>query len=289
MKPASFDYVGATDLDEAIALLQRHGDDAKILSGGQSLVPMMNFRLARPTVLVDVNRIAGLSYVREEGDVLRIGALTRHHAVATSEAVLRRCPLLAEAAGCIGYPAIRRRGTIGGSLAHADPAAELACVAVTLEADIVVRGPGGERTIPASDFFVSVFTTALEPDEIVTEVRIPCPDSQARRWGFQQFSRKPGDFAMVMCAAVFEAEGDVIRGARIGVAGVSETAVRGVVGEQALEGRRLDDEVLGEVADATATSVDPSSDVHADAGFRRHLVRVLTRRAIQDARRRAGW
>jgi aerobic carbon-monoxide dehydrogenase medium subunit len=260
-----------------------------VLAGGQSLVPMMNFRLARPTVLVDLNRIGALSYIREDEDGLRIGALTRHHAIATSAVVRRRCPLLGEAAAHIGYPAIRRRGTIGGSLAHADPVAEMACVAVTLEAEIVVQGPRGSRTIPASEFFVSVFTTALEPDEILTEVRVPCPESVERHFGFQQFSRKRGDFAMVMCAAVLDHDGEVTRRARIGVAGVSEVAVRATAGERVLEGARLDDEVLAAASEATAASVDPRSDVHASADFRRHLVKVLTRRAVQDARDRNGW
>jgi carbon-monoxide dehydrogenase medium subunit len=289
MKPAPFDYVAASDLDEAVALLAEYGDDAKALAGGQSLVPMMNFRLARPSVLVDLNRMEALSYIREDEDGLRIGALTRHHAVATSDLVRRRCPLLAHAAGHIGYPAIRRRGTIGGSLAHADPVAEMACIAVTLDADVVVQGPRGRRTIPASEFFVSVFTTALEPDEILAEVRISCPEREQRQWGFQQFARKRGDFAMVMCAVAIDHDGEATRRARIGVAGVSEVAVRASAGERALEGNPLDDEVLTSASEASAASVDPRSDVHATAAFRRHLVKVLTSRAIQDARDRSGW
>jgi carbon-monoxide dehydrogenase medium subunit len=281
--------VSVSDLDEAVAVLAEHGDDSKVLAGGQSLVPMMNFRLARPGVLVDLNRLASLSYIDEDGDSLRIGALTRHHTIATSEVVRRRCPLLAEAAAHVGYPAIRRRGTIGGSLAHADPVAELACIAVALDADIVVRGPRGDRTVPASEFFVSVFTTALEPDEILTEIRLASPAAHVDRWGFQEFSRKHGDFALIMCAASLEGDDGVIRRARIGIAGVGETAVRGADGERVLEGNRPDEDLVAAACEAIAASVEPRSDFHASAAFRRHLVQVLTSRAIRDALDRSGW
>jgi carbon-monoxide dehydrogenase medium subunit len=288
MKPASFAYVAATDVEEAVSLLDQHRDDAKILSGGQSLIPLMNFRLARPTVLVDLNRIGSLSYIREEGETLHIGALTRHHELATSPVVRRRCPILSEASGQIGYPAIRYRGTIGGSLAHADPVAELPCIAVTLGGELVVRGPLGERTIRASEFFVSTFTTALEPNEVLTEVRLPCADTRDTRWGFREFSRKRGDFAMTMAAVIFRTRDGLIDTPCVGIAGVGETAVRSREGEHALERASPDDAALAAASEAVAAAVQPTSDAHGSSAFRQQLVRVLMRRAMRDALDRSG-
>lgn len=289
MKPPRFSYVAPTTLDNALELLAQLGEDAKVLSGGQSLVPLMNLRFARPSYVIDVNRIESLSYIREDGDTLCIGSLTRHQTLSTSPLVQRRCPLLAAAASQIGYPAIRYRGTIGGSLAHADPVAELPCIAVTLGAEIVIERVGAERRVmQAADFLRSVFTTALEPDEMITEVRVPCIDGPGSRWGFREFARKRGDFAIVICAVVVELRDGTAASTRIGIAGASDTAVRSSTAEATLDGVDLDRTAVVAASHSAATAATPISDAHASSEYRRHLVEVLTQRTLHDALRSQG-
>lgn len=269
MKPAPFRYHRPQSLGEALALLAEFGPDAKLIAGGQSLGPMMNMRLVRPAELIDVNALSGLDRIEDGPDALEIGALARHHAVASSPLVRRCCPLLAEAAQTIGHYAIRSRGTLGGSLAHADPAAQLPLVVATLGAQVAVAGPRGERRIAAGEFFVSLMTTALAPDEILVSVRFPkaAPDE---RHAYLQFSRRRGDFALVAVAATLNSSE-----LRVGIGGAQE---RPVV---------LTDSVAGGSPDPAAVArkardgVDPAEDPRVPAVYRRELVEVLTRRAVQ--------
>lgn len=282
MKPARFDYHQARSTAEALSLLGRHGPEAKVLAGGQSLVPAMNFRLARPAVLVDINRVEELGRLADGGGVLRVGSMVRH---AVFEQPVDDGPLgrlLSMAARHVGHLPIRIRGTFGGSLAHADPAAEWCVIAVLLDAEIEAAGPGGARLIPASRFFQTVFTTALEPDELLTEARLPKPPPSARV-GFQQFSRRAGDFAVAMSAAVIDVQGGEVAEARIALGGVSDRPVRASGAERILAGGPASHEAFAEAARVAAREVDPIEDIHGSAEYRRDLVRVLTRRALEQA------
>jgi carbon-monoxide dehydrogenase medium subunit len=282
VKPARFSYRAPSSLAEAVEILAEHGEDAKVLAGGQSLVPMMNLRLAQPSVLVDLNRIGELSYLRPGADGgVAIGAMTRHAAVAASDLLAARCGLLASAASRIGYPAIRHRGTLGGSLAHADPVAEMPCVALTLDAELVASGPSGDRVVAAGDFFDTYFTTALAPDEVLREIRYPAL-GQGEGWGFRESVRKTGDFAIVAVAAHLRAVDGVVQRARIGLAGVADRPVRATAAEQALAGQPLE-AAIDAAAEQAASIVEAASDIHATTEFRRHLAQVLTRRALEDA------
>ncbi len=288
MKPAPFRYFAPACLDECVALLGEHGDEAKLLAGGQSLVPMMNFRLAKPAALIDLNGVSELDYIRETNSGgTRIGALTRQRALERDPEVRRRNPLLAEAIPYIGHFQIRNRGTVGGSIAHADPAAELPAVLCALGGSVRVQGAGGERTIAAVDFFQTYFTTDLGPDELVTEIVLPRWNS-GDGWAMQELSRRYGDFALVgvACRLAIDAEGKVTDGvaALFGVAGtpvVSEAMAQ-------LVGTRATETDLAAVSAAVAAELDPESDVHASAAYRRHLAGVLTRRALSEAYARAN-
>jgi len=283
MKPAKFDYYAPTTLPEAVRLLAEHGDEAKLLAGGQSLVPLMNLRLAQPGVLIDLNRVDGLSYVRAMDDGrLAIGAMTRHHEVATSPLVRERCPLLADAAARIGFPAIRHRGTLGGSLSHADPVSEMPCVAVTLDAELVAAGPTGDRTIRALDFFETYFTSALAPDEVLREIRYPAM-GPGQGWAFHESVRKTGDFAIVAVAAHLHLAGGRVAAARIGIAGVADRPIRATRAEQSLIDALRPGSVDETAAVAAADLDEPPTDIHASADFRRRIVQVLVRRALEDA------
>jgi CO/xanthine dehydrogenase FAD-binding subunit len=287
MKPAPFEYFRPDTVDEAIALLTEHGWEAKILAGGQSLVPAMNFRLAAPGVLVDINRVLGLDYLREDGGGLRIGALTRQHAAETSASVARLAPLLAEALPFVAHPQIRNRGTIGGSVAHADPAAELPAVMLALGARIHVRGPGGARALAADDFFTGLFTTALEHDEVLTEIEIPPPTARAG-WSFMEVSRRHGDFALAGVAVSLSTDGDGrCDGARIALLGVGEGPVLARAAADALSGAEPGPDAFRAAADAARAEVDPPADIHASSDYRRHLVGVLVSRALPLAFARA--
>jgi aerobic carbon-monoxide dehydrogenase medium subunit len=294
VKPAPFDYFAPGTLDDALALLAEHGDDAKPLAGGQSLIPAMNFRLARPRVLVDLNRVAALSYVRSEkaggegGGGVEIGAMTRQRVVERSDVVARAAPLLAEAMPAIAHPQIRNRGTVGGSIAHADPSAELPAVALALDARFRARSATGERTIVAADFFKGMLETALEPGELLVEIALP-PLQPRTGTAFLEVARRHGDYALVGVAAVvtLDATGRC-QAARIAFLSVGDGPVLAVEAGKTLVGQKRSDELLRAAADAAAKrDVDPPSDIHASAAYRRRLVEVLTRRALARAFERA--
>lgn len=286
MKPAPFVYVAPETVEDAVALLVEHGDAAKVLAGGQSLVPLMNMRLARPRVLVDINRVLALHYLGVEDGVVRIGAITRQRAVERSPEVAARCPLLRDALKHVGHPAIRARGTVAGSLAHADPAAELPAVLVALEGEVTVQGPAGERTVRAPDLFVTYLTTSLDPHELITEVRFPTLPEGAG-WSWMEISRRSGDFALAGVGVVLTLQDGRIADARIALTGVGPTPVRTGGAERLLVGRPPSDRLWEEAAEAVRASVDPEGDVHASAEYRRHVAGVLARRALREAALRA--
>ena len=295
MKPAPFEYHRPETLDEALALLAARGGEAKALAGGQSLIPAMNFRLARPATLVDLNGVAELAYVRpaegegEGGGDLRIGAMTRQRAVERSAPVERAAPLLAEAMPCIAHPQIRNRGTVGGSLAHADPAAELPAVMLALDARLEVRGRSGARTIPAAAFFTGFFGTALAPDELLVEIALP-PLPARSGTAFVEVARRHGDYALVGVAALVTLEErGRCREARIALLSVGGGPVLAAEGMKLCVGEHASDELFRAAGDAAATrDIDPPSDIHASAAYRRRLAAVLTRRALGRAFQRAG-
>ena len=287
MKPAAFDYLAPSSLAEAIALLQEHGDGAKLISGGQSLMPMLNMRLARPKVLIDLGGLDELRYIREEPGSLVIGALTRQREVERSPLVQARLPLLHEAIGHVAHPQIRNRGTIGGSLAHADPASELACLSVCLDAELTATGPEGERVIPASEFFLTYYTTTLMEGEVLTQVRFPLPPARCGA-AFVELSRRHGDFALVgvACVLVLDTAGAIAE-ARVTLTGVGGTPVRASATEAALVGARPEPAALAAAAAQANAGLDPDSDIHASAEYRRHLAVVMTERALGVAAARA--
>jgi aerobic carbon-monoxide dehydrogenase medium subunit len=287
VKPPQFAYHAPRSVDEALALLARYGGDAKVLAGGQSLVPLLNFRLTRPAALVDLNGIPSLAGIRETDGVVTLGAMTRQRAIEFSPVVARRVPLLAEATKLVGHLPTRSRGTIGGSVAHADPAAEYPAVLTALDADIVVRGPHGERTLKPGAFFQTYLTTTLAPDEIVTEIRVPATSARAG-WAFEEFSRRCGDFAIVGIAAVIEGEGVRCTKAHLATAGAGPVPVRLRAAEEILESRGLGDAAIQAAATRAVELVEPDSDIHATAAYRRQLTEVLTERAVRRAITRLG-
>jgi carbon-monoxide dehydrogenase medium subunit len=289
VKPAPFEYFDPRTVEEAVSLLRDHGEDAKILAGGQSLMPLLHMRMARPEALIDLSKVAGLEYIRETDGALAIGAMTSKRAVERSGLVKNRQPLLHAATRLIAHPQIRNRGTVGGSMAQADPAAEYPAVALVLDAELRAAGPEGERTIRASDFFISYLTTALEPAEILTEVRFPML-ADGTGWAFQELSRRHGDFAMAGAAVTLSVEGAGRCGeARIVLFGVGPTPVRARGAEQMIVGEALSQPLLELAGRKASEDLDePLSDVHASAEFRRHLAEVLTRRALNEAMARAG-
>ena len=285
MKPSRFTFHRALSMPEAHDWLTRYEGEAKILAGGQSLVPLLNMRLARPTAVVDINGVPGLDEVRPAADGgLEIGALVRHADLVRAAVVRGRAPLLAEAAAHVGHRAIRNRGTLGGSIAHADPAAELAAAAVVLEAELSIAGPSGSRIAPAETFFVTLFTTDLQPDEILTQVRLPAADGVG--WGFAELARRPGDFALAGVAGVLRSDPSEVGrcdSARLVAFGVGDTPVRLEAAEQVLAGHVVDESLAREAGRAAAEDVDPPDDLHASAAYRRHLTTVLTERVVLDA------
>ncbi|MDH3233571.1 MAG: xanthine dehydrogenase family protein subunit M [Alphaproteobacteria bacterium] len=287
MKPPAFEYVAAGSVEEAVSLLAQHDGEAKVIAGGQSLVPMLNFRLLAPAVLVDLNRIPGLDGVTEHDGGLRIGALTRHRTLETSDVIKARFPVLNAAMQFVAHLAIRNRGTIGGSLCHADPAAELPTMAVLLDAEIEAAGPDGERVIAARDFFESALATTLEEDEIVTGVRLPALPAQAG-WAFEEFARRSGDFGIAGVGATIALQDDIVAEARVALLGVGQTPLRASAAEKALQGQRHDAELIAAAAEAAREAAEPEDDLHGSADYRRHLVGVLTRRALEAAWRRAS-
>ena len=282
MKPAKFDYHAPTSVDEALALLQRYAGDAKILAGGQSLVPLLNFRLSRPAALVDLNRIPALAYIKEEGGQVRLGAMTRQRTIEFSPVVKERLPLLAEATRWVGHLPIRTRGTIGGSIAHADPSAEYPAVLTALEGEVVACGPGGERVIAARDLFQTYLTTSLGADEILVEVRMPAMPAGAG-YALEEFARRHGDFAIVGIAAMIVRQGPRCTMARLATAGTGPVPVRLRAAEEILERDGLGEAAIEAAARRAAELVSPDADIHASADYRRHLTGVLTKRAITRA------
>jgi CO/xanthine dehydrogenase FAD-binding subunit len=283
MKPPSFLYACPRSPDEALALLAEHGEAAKLLAGGQSLVPMLNLRLAEPRVLIDLNRVSELSYIHREGATLRIGAMTRHRDLEIAAEVSLAEPLLVRAAREIGHLAIRNRGTIGGSVAHADPAAEWPLVAVALDARLVLRSAAGARTIAARDFFVGPLTTALGPTEMLTEVAFPVAPADSR-FGFSELSRRPGDFAIVAVACrVVRDESGVCLASTLAVGGAHGTPIHVPEVEGILRGSRAEAGALRSAAEVVTRKVDPGGDVHGSADYRRRMAGVLARRALGEA------
>lgn len=289
MKPAPFEYHSPKALDEALSLLSQHGFDAKILAGGQSLVPTMNFRLAQPSVLIDLNRIAELFYIQQQnGDGLRIGAMTRQREVERSPIVAQVAPLIAETMPHIAHPQIRNRGTIGGSIAHADPSAELPAVMVALDAKFLLRKSDSERTISARDFFVDLFTTALEPDELLTEIQVPALPANTG-WAFREIARRHGDYALVGVAALVTVDDQRrCQQTRLVFLSVGNGPVVAEQAAQSLIGQTLSSKLFQEAAKlASEKDIDPTTDIHASADYRRHLARVLTEQVLQAAFERA--
>ena len=269
MIPAAFEYVRAGSVEEAVALLARHGDAAKLLAGGHSLLPLMKLRVASPAVLVDIGRLNDLRYVRDAGDHVAVGALTRHHDLETSDVLAREVPLLRHAAAQVGDPQVRHRGTIGGSLAHADPASDLPAVVLALGGRLVATGPEGTRTIPAAEFFRSLFECALAPGEVLTEVRLP--KVAGRRWAFEKFNRRAQDWAVVGVAAQ-----QVDGATSVALVHMGQTPLR-AAGTEAALARGAG---LAEAAALADHGTDPPADLNASADYRRHLARVLVRRAL---------
>src|SRR5262245_953817 len=275
MIPAAFEYQRASSVDEAVGLLGEHGDDAKLLAGGHSLLPLMRLRLAAPAVLVDIGRLEDLSYVRSGDGQVRIGALTRHHDLATSDEVREQVPLLAHIAGQIGDPQVRHRGTIGGAIAHGDPASDMPAGLLALRGTVVARGPAGEREIPADELFTGFLETALAPNAVITEIRVPAVGSAP--WGFQKFVRRAQDWAIVGCAAVLE--NGTSGGPGVGLVNMGATPLRA----QGVEEQLRNGASPGDAAARADEGTEPPDDLNASAEFRRHLARVLVRRALESA------
>ena len=280
MHPAPFDYEVAESVDHAIELLGQYGEDARPLAGGHSLIPLMRLRLAAPTALIDLGRLDNLRYVREDGDHLAIGALTHHREILNNDLVNEHCGILGYTAGLLGDPSVQHRGTIGGTLAHGDPAGDMPSVMCALEGELVVQGPDGERTVPALEFFKDYLFTDLEPQEVVTEVRVPKLGSNTG-WSYKKFSRRSQDWAIVGVAAVVERDNGSISSARIGLTSMGSTPLRASAAEQALSGASSDQ--IAEAANSADEGTSPGSDDAASAEFRRHLARVWTRRAVEEA------
>ena len=280
MKPAPFGYLAPTSRDEALDALHRYGAEAKVLAGGQSLVPLLAMRLARPAVLIDLNRARDLAYIRPWRGGLAIGAMTRQRAVESDPRVAARLPLLRAAVHWIGHPQIRARGTIGGSLAHADPAAELPAAALVHDARFVLAGRRGERVVSAREFFTGYLSTALEPTELLTEIRFPAMPAGAG-WAFNEIARRHGDFALVGVAGLLVGDADGrCTEARLAFVGVSHGPVRVTDAEQALLGRRVDPAAAAEVAAIVRASLDPDGDIHASGRYRRHVAGEMVSRAL---------
>ncbi len=287
MIPAEFEYFAPSTQEEAISLLGRYGSEAKLLAGGQSLIPIMKLRLAQPRYIIDLGRLPDLSYIREEDGAVAIGALTTHHMLETSELLRAKLPLVPETAAVIADVQVRNRGTIGGSLVHADPAADLPATALALGAELRVVGPRGRRSIKADELFVGMLTTAVGADEMVTEVRFPLPPPRTGG-AYVKVPNKASHYAIVGVAALVTLGGDGrCQQARIGLTGVGRKPLRAAATEAALVGKALDDRAIAEAAEKAAEGVEALSDIHASAEFRVHLTRVYSSRALESALSRA--
>ena len=281
MIPASFDYVAPRTVPEAVAELVKHGQEAKVLAGGHSLIPLMKLRLSTPSFLVDIGRINNLNYIREEDGHVAIGALTTHHDIQLSELIRRKLPVLSSAAGQIGDPQVRNRGTIGGAAAHADPFGDFPTCLLALDAEFTVVGPKGERKIAARDFFVDTFTSALEPNEIVREIRIATPP-EGSKGTYLKFSRRSQDWAIVAVAAQVNVSGHEVKDVAIGLTGMGSTPLRAKGVEQALRGKAGHDDEIRAAAEHAAEGTNPTQDLNGSPDYRRHLAKVLTRRALEE-------
>jgi len=281
MIPVQFDYLAPSSVDEALSALAEHGDDAKILAGGQSLLPVLRMRLNAPEFVIDLGRIDSMRGVRDDGDALVIGAMTPHHVVATDPLIAEHAGLLHEAVQHLADEQIRHRGTIGGALAHADPAGDMGAPALALGAQFVIAGASGTRTVEAQDFFVDLFETAIGDDEILTEIRVP----KHTGWGshYEKFVRVAHQWPIVAVAAAVKAEGGTISEARIGLVNMGSTPLRATATEQALVGQPATEDGVREACDEAADGTNPPSDLNGDADYRRHLATVLTRRAVLAA------
>jgi aerobic carbon-monoxide dehydrogenase medium subunit len=281
MIPAKFDYVAPSSVEEALSALSEHGDDAKIMAGGQSLLPVLRMRLNAPDIVIDLGRIDSLRGVREDGDALVIGALTTHSEMVTNDLVRRHALLLSKAAAEVADNQIRHRGTFGGALAHADPAGDMGAAALAMDAEFVIQGAGGSRTVGASDFFVDLFETAIGEDEILTEIRVP----KKTGWGahYEKFVRVAHQWPIVAIAATVKAEGGTISEARVGLTNMGNTSLRATATEAALAGAPATEDGVRAAADQAAEGTHPPSDLNGDADYRKHLATVLTRRAVLKA------
>jgi len=288
MIPPAFEYLRPKSIPEAITLLQQHGDEAKLLSGGQSLIPMMKLRLARPGFLIDINSIAGLSYIKEEGGYLKIGGLTREAEVEASVLVRSKYPLLMDTATVIADPQVRNLATVGGNLAHGDPANDHPATMVAFGAQIVATGAKGERVIPVEDFFVTLFTTALKPDEILTEIRVPIPPPKSGG-AYLKVERKVGDFATAAVAVQLTLDGGgAVQKAGIGLTNVGPTPIKARKAEDFLKGKKPDAATLAQAAQLASDEAQPGSDLRGPAEYKKGLVKELTKRALSRALQRAG-
>jgi carbon-monoxide dehydrogenase medium subunit len=280
--PAAFEYERAESADHAVQLLTEHGDDAKLIAGGHSLLPLMKLRLARPSVLVDIDRLSDLEYIRETGDRIEIGALTRIADVASNSLLAQHNPLVAFAAGEVGDPQVRHRATLGGSLAHGDPASDPPAIVLTIDAELVVRGPSGERTVPASGFFKSLFETDLGSQDVLTAIRVP-KFAPGTGWSYLKFHRRALDWAIVGVAAVVERNNGQIARAAVGLTNMGSTPLRASSVEEALTGSEASDQAIAEAAEHSPEGTDPVTDTNASTEYRTELSKVLVRRAIQQA------
>jgi CO/xanthine dehydrogenase FAD-binding subunit len=281
MKPAKFEYVSPSTVEAAVEALVASNGEGKVLAGGQSLLPLLNFRMARPAVLVDLNRIKGLSYIEDRGDRIAIGALTRHRELEHSPLIASKLPVISAAMRHVAHLAIRNRGTIGGSLSHADPAAELPMLAAFYEAEISVQGPAGRRTIAPGEFFVDALTNCLEPEEIVVEIEFPILEQDG--WAFEEVARRFGDFALASIAVSIRRGPSRLEAARVAVMGVADTPRRLREAEEELVAMELDDRTPDRFSAVVVSQVSPNDDLHASADYRRHLLAQLAKRALQAA------
>jgi CO/xanthine dehydrogenase FAD-binding subunit len=287
MKPSAFEYVRAHSVEDAVAALADHGDEARLLAGGQSLIAMMNTRLAQPSVLVDIGRLADLSHIRVEDDVVSIGALTTHNTVLGSAEVADHCPLITAAYANVAHHTVRNRGTLGGNLCHNDPASEMPLAAALLDAEMVLRSTGGERRVSANDFFVDTFHTAARHDEMLTEIRF-VKQKPGEAWAFEVVSQLKGDYAIVAAGCRFSVADGVCRKVRLGFVGAGPTIKRVVAAEAVLEGAALNDDTVAAVAKAAVDAVDPHADMHADVQYKLDRVEALSERVLTQAAARAS-
>ena len=280
MKPCAFEYLSPQSVKETTDMLDRYGDEAKIIAGGQSLIPMMNFRLARPEILIDINGIKELDYIKTEGDELLIGALTRESFIEDSELIKSKIPILSEAVKYIAFLPIRNKGTLGGSIAHADPSAELCLMMIALNAQIKIESSKDMRWIDAEDFFLTYLTTVIEPDELITEIKIPIPPAGTIH-SFQSFSRRHGDFAIVSAAIMLEINDDgICKSAKIALGSVNPTPFRATEAEDMLVGKKVDAKLIEAVANEAAAATDPDSDLHSSADYKREMAVNFTKKGL---------